>query len=772
MQAQFGVGQSVKRKEDVRFITGTGQYTDDIVLANMAHAVFIRSPHAHARIRGIDASAALAMPGVIGILTQDDVAKVCTGTMPLDAPLKDRFGEPVKATPKTLLAGDKARFIGEAIAILVAETATQAKDAGELVMVDYEDLPPAGTLDAAAQGKGSTIWEQAPDNLAFDWTNGDEAACEAAFAKAAHRVSLEVVQNQIVACPIETRGAIGSYDAGQERYTLHTNTQGAYGARHVICDALLHIPHEKLRVLTPDVGGGFGLKGEVYIEQVVVLLAAKAFGRPVKWSCERAESFLADTHARDARTTGELALDRDGKILAVRVMGTANVGGYVTQVGPAVPTAFGLNILGGMYRVPVAFSHIKGYFSNSAPIAPYRGAGRPEVAYLMDRLLDKAARELKLDRADIRRRNILRADEMPYRNFAGVTYDSGDGVQNLDAALKKADREGFAARRAASEAKGKKRGLGIIYYMEIAGGPPVPDRSSIRFSENGAVDVYASAQSTGQGHETSFAQLVATQLGVPFESVSIRQGDTDFPAAGFGSVGSRSLQTSGIAMGSAGDEVIKKGRVAAGQVLQAGGAEVSFAVTEGVGRFKVAGSDRAISTAELAVTLRREKLPGFENGLDSEARYAPKSTFPNGCHICEVEIDAETGKIDIARYIIVDDVGRVVNPMIVEGQVQGGMAQGLGQALLENCVYDPDSGQLLTASFMDYGMPRADDVPSIEFSYTEIPCTTNPLGSKGAGEVGTVGAISVLVGAVCDALDVEHIDMPVTSEKVWRALRA
>ena len=768
---QFGIGQSVKRKEDVRLVTGTGCYTDDVALTNAAHVAFVRSPYAHARIRSIDAGAALTAPGVIGVLTQEDVAKEGVGTMPFDAPLKDRYGKPILATPKTLLAGDKARFIGEAVAMVVAESQAQAQDAAELVIVDYEELGPVGSLEDAAAGEGDQIWEQAPGNLAFDWANGDEKACDTAFAQAAHKVSVDVVQNKITAAPIETRAAIGMYEPASGLFTLQTNSQGPYGVRHVVCDALLKIPHDKLRVMTPDVGGGFGLKGEVYVEQVLVLLAAKAFGRPVKWYSERNEAFLADTHARDARTHGEIALDAEGKILALRVSGIANLGGYVSQVGPAVPTAFGMNIIGGMYRLPSAFIQIKGYFSNNAPIAPYRGAGRPEAAYLMDRLLDCAALELGLDRAEIRRRNLLRPDEMPYANFAGVVYDSGDGVRNLDDALARANRDGFAARRADSERRGKKRGLGLIYYMEIAGGPPVPDRSSIRFTDNGAVDVYASAQSTGQGHETTFAQLVAEQLGVPFESVTIRQGDTFYPAAGFGSVGSRSLQTSGVAMGAASEEVIKKGKVAAGQILQAGGSEVSFAVSQGVGRFKVAGSERAISTAELAVTLRREKLPGFENGLDSEARYAPKSTFPNGCHICEVEVDIETGQIDVARYIIVDDLGRIVNPLIVEGQIQGGLAQGLGQVLIENCVYDRQSGQLLTASFMDYGMPRASDVPSIEFAYNEIACATNPLGSKGAGEASTVGSLAALVGAICDALGVAHIDMPITPEKAWRALR-
>ena len=758
---KFGIGQPVRRTEDIRFITGRGQYTDDLRFADEAHVAFLRSPYAHARILSVDVTEASVAPGVAKVLTHADVAAFGAGPMPCEALVGG-----AKPSPKPLLAGNKVTFVGEAVAMVIAETYAQAVDAAELVAVDYEALDAAGTLQVAP-GAGE-IWPGAAGNLCFDWRDGDEKACTAAFAKAAHRVSLDLVQNRVVASPMETRNAIGLYDAKDDKYTLYTTSQGADNIRGTIAEHVLRVPPEKVRVVTPDVGGGFGMKGFLYPEQPLVLIAAKALGRPARWSGDRTEAFLADDHGRDLRTTGELALDAGGRILAMRVTGTANMGGYLSQYAPFIATIAGGRIFGGVYRVPVVFARVKGYFSNSAPIDAYRGAGRPEAAYLIERLMDAAASQTGIDRIELRRRNLPSPAELPYKNWKGAVFDSGDFPRMLDEALKRADVAGFARRRKLSKTHGKLRGLGVGYYVEITfslGDEP----AAVKFTDNGSVELYVGTQSNGQGHETAFAQLVAERLGVPFESITVKQGDTDWVNGG-GTAGSRSLNMAGGALLLASDEVIRKGKAAAAHVLQAGNADVTFDVVEGDGRFGVAG--RTIGIGELAVTLKREKIAGFENGLDSDATYNGKaSTFPNGCHVCEVEVDPETGKADVVSYHVLDDLGRVINPMLVRGQVHGGVAQGLGQALLENCVYDAESGQLLTASFADYAMPRADDVPDIEFAYEEILCKTNALGAKGCGEAGTVGALSTVISAVCDAIGVTHIDMPATPERVWRALK-
>ena len=764
---KFGIGQPVRRKEDVRLVTGKGCYLDDVQVENAAHAYFVRSPHAHAFIRGVDIDAAREAPGVIGVLTAADVAD--TGTIPVRGAFKNRDGSAMRGSPKRLLPADKVRFAGEAVAMVVAETAALAKDAAELVSVDYEPLGAQGTLDAAPDAP--PVWDDAPGNLVFDWSGGDEGACAAAFAKAARTVSLELVQNRVAPSPMEPRGAIGLYDAGTDRYTLYTSTQGSSVIRDRIADAVLNIPREKLRVITPDVGGGFGMKNSVAVEQPLVLIAAKLFGRPVKWVGERMEAFLSDGHGRDVKMTGELALDSDARILALRLNSAANMGAYMTHVGPHIPTS-GLRVMGGVYRVPIVHARVKGYFTNTTTVTSYRGAGRPEAIYVTERLMDAAAAAFGIDRLEIRRRNLVRKDELPYRNWRGLLIDSGDFLANLDEAARRADWDGFAARRRESESRRLRRGRGVSYYFEASGGPPGAEPAKFHFTDNGAVEVYLATQTNGQGHETSFAQLVAGRLGVPFDSVIVKQGDTDYGVSGGGTVGSRSLQTSGNAMVLAMESIVKKGKLAAGQVLQAGGADIGFAIAEGVGRFFVTGAARSIALTELALILKRERLPGFENGLDESAGFESPPTFPNGCHICEVELDPETGAAAIARYVIVDDVGRVINPMIVDGQIHGGVAQGLGQALMENCVYDPESGQLMTATFVDYAMPRAGDMPELDISYNEIPCLTNPLGTKGAGEAGTIGALPAIVGAVSDALGVVHIDMPVTPEKIWRASQA
>lgn len=764
---KFGMGQSVRRTEDSRFITGRGQYTDDLKFPRETFACFVRSPYAHARVLSVAIDEAVAAPGVIGVITQKDVDAFGAGPMPCLAPVPSRDGSPPKSSPKSLLANERVTFVGEAVAMVIAETYAQAKDTAELVVVEYEEFEAAGTLDAAPAA--APIWEGADGNLVFDWTAGDAQACADAFAKAARRVEIEVIQNRVCANPMETRNAIGLYEDGTERYALYTGTQGAGGARERLA-RILNLPPEKLRVVTPDVGGGFGMKGFVYPEQALVLVAAKRFGRPVRWSAERMESFLADAHGRDMRMKGEVALDGEARILALRITGDANMGGYLSQFAPFIPTLAGGRIFGGVYRVPALYAEIKGHFSNSAPVDAYRGAGRPEAAYLMERLMDAAAVATGLDRIEIRKRNLPRPGELPYKNWFGLAFDSGNFPFMLEEAARLADVEGFAARRVESRRHGRRRGLGIGYYVEITattGSEP----AAIKFSETGEVEAYVATQSSGQGHETAFAQLVAEQLGVPFELVRVRQGDSDW-ANGFGTGGSRSLSMAGGALESASREVIRKGKTAAAHVLQAGGALVAFEIAEGRGTFRVEGSERAITLPELALTLRRERISEFEDGLDSSGEYRGTApTFPNGCHICEVEIEEDTGQVHLVSYHVLDDFGRVINPMLVEGQVHGGVVQGVGQALCENCVYDPATGQLLTASFSDYAMPRAQDVPDIHFAYREFPCATHALGAKGCGEAGTVGALPAVMSAVADAIGIAHLDMPATSESVWRAMQ-
>ena len=764
---KFGVGQPVRRKEDVRLVGGRGRYLDDIQLENTAYAYFVRSPHAHGVLGAIDTTSAREAPGVLGIITADDLPD--TGYVPVRGVFRNRDGSAIRESPKMLLPKDKVRFAGEAVAVVVAETPALAKDAAELVSVEYEPLGAAGTLDAAPNAP--PVWDDAPGNLVFDWGDGDAAACEAAFAKAAKIVAIELVQNRVAPSPMEPRAAIGVYDTSTDRYTLYTSSQGSSGIRDKIAMSLLKIPAEKLRVITPDVGGGFGLKNSAAVEQALVLIAAKTFGRPVKWVGERMEAFLGDGHGRDVKMKGELALDANARILALRLDSIANMGAFMTHVGPYIPT-FGLRVMGGVYRLPIVQARVRGYFTNTTTVTSYRGAGRPESIYVTERLMDQAARAFGIDALEIRRRNLIRPQELPYRNWKGLSIDSGDFIANLDEAARRADWDGFAGRKRQSEARGLRRGRGVSYYFEASGGPPGKEPGKIRFTENGAVEVYLATQSNGQGHETTFAQLVSHRLGVPFESVIIKQGDTDDGVSGGGTVGSRSLQTSGNAMALAMESIVEKGKVAAGQVLQAGGANVEFEVAEGTGQFFVTGTQRKIGITELALTLKRDKLPGFENGLDEQASFESPPTFPNGCHICEVEVDPETGVVAFDRYVIVDDVGRVINPLIVDGQIHGGVAQGIGQALFENCVYDADAGQLMTATFVDYVMPRADNIPDLDISYNEVPCLTNPLGAKGAGEAGTIGALPAVIGAISDALGVAHIDMPATPEKVWRAINA
>jgi len=763
---KFGTGQSVRRTEDIRFITGHGQYTDDLRLSNEAQGVFLRSPHAHAKILSVDTSAAKDSPGVIAVLTQADLEAAGAKPMATHTPVKSRDGSPVQGAAKNFLAKDQVTFVGEAVVLVIAETLAEARDAAELVMIDYEPLEAVPNLEGAPDG--TQIWSEVAGNLCLDYGDGKEAETAAAFASAAHVISLNMIQNRVIVNSMETRNAIGDYDAAKDHYTLYSGNQGSGGLRANVA-RILDVPPEKVRVVSSDVGGGFGMKAGLYPEQCSVLIGSKIVGRPVRWSSDRTEAHLADHHGRDMLTRAEGAFDKDGKIVALRFTGSANLGGYLSGFAPFIPTLAGSRIFGGVYRVPVFYTNIKCYFSNTAPINAYRGAGRPEAAYYMERLMDVAALRMGIDRVELRKRNLIAPEELPYKNWWGVAFDSGDYPRLLEEGVTRADRAGFDARRKQSEAKGKLRGFGLAYYVEITAATGA-EPAAVRFTDNGGVELHVGTQSNGQGHETAFAQVVAEKLGVPFESIEVKQGDSDWFTGG-GTGGSRSLNMAGGALLGASDEVIAKGKTAAGQVLQAGGKEVAFDIVEGIGRFRVTGEERSMTVGELAVTLRREKLPGFETGLDSEATFkGPASTFPNGCHICEVEIDPDTGHVTVASYRVLDDFGRVINPMLVAGQVHGGVVQGLGQALMEHAIYD-DTGQCVTASFTDYAMPRAEDMPDIQFAYEEIPCETHAMGAKGCGEAGTVGALPAIISAICDAIGIEHLDMPATPEKVWRAIR-
>ncbi|MCW5729392.1 MAG: xanthine dehydrogenase family protein molybdopterin-binding subunit [Alphaproteobacteria bacterium] len=768
---KFGASQPLRRIEDRRFITGTGRYTDDITRPGQAHAFILRSPHAHARIRGIDTQAARAMPGVLAIFTAADLAADGIPPLPCIIPLKNRDGSGRADPPRPALAGDKVRHVGDQVAMIVAESLAEARDAAEAVIVDYEELPPVTDMRRALSPEAPLIHEAAPGNLCFDWQNSDPAAAEAAFAGAHQVVALEVVNNRVVVASMETRAALAEYDPATERLTLHTNTQGVHLLKRLLAEAIFKIPPEKVRVVTPDVGGGFGMKIYLYPEQVLACYAARKIGRPVKWTSERGDAFLSDTQGRDNLTRGELALDDQGRFLALRVSTLANLGGYVSTFAPFIPTVAGTRVLSVQYRIPIIHAAVKGVLTNTVPVDAYRGAGRPEANYLVERLIEVAARRLGISAIELRRRNFIPADAFPYQTPTGLKYDSGAFAENLDRALKAADHSGLAARKAAAKARGRLRGLGIACYLEATAGP-TEERAEIRFGEDGLVHVLVGTQSNGQGHETGYTQLISHQLGVPIERIVIHQGDSDLIRTGGGTGGARSLYAEGGAILGASEQVIEKGRVMAGHLLEAAPVDIEF----GSGQFRIAGTDRKIGILDVAAAARdpARRPKDLDGGLDSDAKITAQGTFPNGCHIAEVEIDPETGRVAVVAYHVVDDMGRVINPLIVEGQVHGGIGQGIGQALLERTLYDAESGQLLTGSFMDYTLPRADDLPDIDFQLNEVPCRTNPLGVKGAGEAGSVGAPQAVINAICDALaplGIEHIDMPATPEKVWRAIQ-
>jgi len=767
---KFGMAQPVRRVEDPRLLIGGGRYTDDITLANEAFGIVLRSPHAAARILSVDTAAAAGLEGVLGIYTGKDLVADNIGSLPCVIPLKNRDGSGRAEVPHPVLADGEVRHVGDPVAFIVAATHQAARDAAEAVIIDYDVLPSITDLGATLDKDAPVVWPQAAGNVCFDWETGDKARTEALFAEAAHVTRLAVVNNRIVASSMEARAAVADYDAATGRWTLYTNTQGGWTIKSMLAQAIFKVPEDQFRIVTPDVGGGFGMKLFLYAEHALTCYAARRLGRPVRWISERSEAFLSDTHGRDNITQGEIALDKDGRFLAMRTRNIANMGAYLSNFAPFIPTMAGTKVLASVYNFQAIYANVIGVFTHTVPVDAYRGAGRPESNYVVERLIDAAAAEVGIDRIEIRRRNMVKPGAMPYVTAMNQTYDSGDFEKVLDAALEKIDWAGFDGRRASSARRGLKRGIGMSYYLEATGGGPT-ERAEIRFAEDGFVDVFVGTQSTGQGHETAYVQLTVDQLGIDGDKVRIRQGDTDAIPMGGGTGGARSLYSEGQAILITAASVIEKGKRAASEALEAAVADIEFSA----GRFSVTGTDRGLDILELAAAQRARAAGGQEaTTLDAaEVAKIDIHTFPNGCHMAEVEIDPDTGMIAVLRYIVCDDVGKAVNPMIVRGQVHGGVAQGFGQAVMEQTAYDPQSGQLLSGSFMDYALPRAADLPDIEVDLIEVPCLTNPLGVKGAGEAGAVGSPPAVINAIVDALSyagVKSIDMPATPEKVWKAL--
>ncbi len=770
MAGKFGIGQPVTRVEDPRFLTGRGSYTDDIVFPRQAYGYVLRSPHAHARIASVKADAAKDAPGVVLVLTGADAVAEKLGGLSTMAMPEDVGGPKAHRTVQPVLAHDLVRYVGQPVAFVVAETLAQAKDAAELIEVEYEPLPAVTSIAQAKAPGAPVVWAEAPGNVIYTLQMGDKAQTDAAFEAAAHIERLSVVNNRVSANAMEPRASIGLYEPETRRHTLYMSSQGPHRTKQAIAGQILHIPESDLRVVSRDVGGGFGMKGQGYPEDPLVVWAAVKIARPVKWVADRSESLMSDTHGRDQLDTIELALDKDGRFLALRAQIEVNLGGYISGAGN-VPPLQTLWMLSGVYAIPAIFGTARTYFSHTNPVGTYRGAGRPEASFMIERVIDAAARALKMDPADLRRKNLIPAKAMPYKTAHGpIQYDSGEFETVLDLALAKADRAGFAKRRAASEAKGLRRGFGIAYYIEISN--VFNERMGIRMEADGSAVIFAGTFNHGQGHETAYAQLISDWLGVPFEKIRLIQGDTDAVAAGRGTFGARSASVGGAALKKAANEIIEKGKKFAAHMLEAAETDLEFAD----GMFRVAGTDKRIPLAAVARAAHAPAGPLAKLGmvgLESVGAEDAVSNFPNGCHICEVEVDPATGRVEIVRYLAVDDVGTVINPLLVDGQVHGGVAQGIGQAMLEAVQYDPDSGQLLTGSFMDYAMPHADDMPSIEVDLHVVPTPTNPLGVKGAGEAGSVAAPPALINGILDALSplgVAHIEMPATPERVWRAV--
>ena len=775
---RFGIGQPVRRVEDQRFLTGRSRYVDDIQLPNMLHGAVLMSPHAHARIRRIDAKAARAMPGVQLVLTGEDAKNEGLGGIaPLFMP-EDMGGPKGYRTFRPLLEPAKVRYVGDRVAFVVADTPTNARLAAEAIEVDYEPLPAVVNVEEAAKEGAPRVWDDnAAGNLAFPLMMGNKEATEAAFATAKHTASLRLYNNRITANAMEPRAAIG--DFSNESFTLYTSSQNPHGARSILAGAVFKLPETKIRVISPDVGGGFGMKGDVYPEDGLVLWASRKLGRPVKWVATRTESLLGDNHGREQLIRAEMALDENGKILAVRAQALHSVGAYVTNAG-VVPVLCALRNIPSVYVVPAMLVASKATFTHTTPLGPYRGAGRPEASYVIERLMDEAARKLDIDPVELRRRNYIPPSAMPYNTTAGWTvgaaagwtYDSGDFARLTDRCLEISDWKNYDNRKKQTEKKGRLRGRSLIYYLEDSG--VFNERMEIRFDPSGTVTVVAGTHSHGQGHATTYAQLACDWLGVPFENVRLVQGDTDAVSFGRGTYASRSAMLGGSALKGAVDAVVAKAKDMAAHLMEASPKDIEFQA----GKFTVVGTDRSLPMTEVAKAFFRPVGPTtrFGTGLDASGSSNHPPTFPNGCHACELEIDPDTGEVFIDRYAVVDDVGRVINPMICHGQIEGALAQGIGQALMENVAFDPESGQMLSASFMDYAMPRAADLPPhYELDFIDVPAKTNPLGVKGIGEAGCVGAPPAVMNAILDALatlGVEHLDMPATPHRVWQAIQA
>jgi len=774
--SRFGIGQPVRRVEDQRFLTGRARFVDDMQLPHMLHGAVVMSPHAHARIRGIDIRAACDLPGVALVLTGEDLKREGLGGIPPLFMPEDMGGPKGYRTFRPLLEAAKVRYVGDRVAFVVADTPEQARIAAERVEVDYEPLPAAVNVEDAAKQGAPKVWDDnAAGNLAFPLMMGNKEATEAAFAKAKHTASVRLYNNRITANAMEPRAAIG--DFANESFTLYTSSQNPHGVRSILAGAVFKLPEIKIRVISPDVGGGFGMKGDIYPEDGLVLWASRKLGRPVKWVATRTESMLGDNHGRDQLIQAEMALDENGKILAVRAQALHAVGAYVTNAG-VVPVLCALRNIPNVYVVPAMLVASKATFTHTTPLGPYRGAGRPEASYVIERLMDAAARKLDMDPVELRRRNYIPPSAMPYNTTAGWTvgaavgwtYDSGDFARLTDRCLEISDWPGFPQRKKETEARGRLRGRALIYYLEDSG--VFNERMELRFDPSGMVTIVAGTHSHGQGHATTYAQLVSDWLGVPFENIRLVQGDTDAVAFGRGTYASRSAMLGGSALKGAADLIIEKGKLMAAHLLETSSKDVEFQA----GKFTVMGTDRSLPMTEVAKAFYRPVGPTtkFGTGLDASGSSSVPPTFPNGCHACELEIDPDTGEVFIERYAVVDDVGRVINPMICHGQIEGALAQGIGQALMENIAFDRDSGQMLSASFMDYAMPRAADLPlHYELDFIDVPAKTNPLGVKGVGEAGCVGAPPAVINAILDALrplGVQHLDMPATPHRIWQAL--
>ena len=774
-----GIGASVRRKEDQRFLLGKGRYTDDINVAGQTYAVFVRSPHAHAVIEGIDSRTAGAAPGVVAVLTGEDLAADGIGPLICGVVVTSDDGQPHRAPAHPALAQGKVNHVGDHVAVVIAETLAQARDAAEMVEVDYRPLPAvASTADAAGEGQ-QQIHEEAPNNICFNWPFGDKAANDEAF-DSAHKVSsIELVNNRMVTNPMEPRAALGEYNSGTEEITLHMTTQNPHVHRLVLAAFNQLAPEHKLRVVGPDVGGGFGAKIFVYAEELVVGWACRKVNRPVKWTADRTEAFMSDAHGRDHVTKAEMALDENGKFLAMRVHTTANLGAYLSTFATMVPSYLYAFLFAGQYATPLIYSEVKAVFTNTAPVDASRGAGRPEATYLLERLVDVCAADMGLDPAEIRRRNFIPKDAFPYQTPVVQCYDSGDYEAALDKAMELADYSGFEARAAEAKNRAKLRGIGFSSYVEacgiapsaavgqLGGGVGLWESAQVRFNPTGNVQVFTGTHSHGQGHETTFAQLVCDQLGVPFENIEVIHGDTAKTQFGMGTYGSRSLAVGGVAIAKACDKLIAKGKKIAAHAMEAAEGDIEFAE----GNYTVAGTDKAMNIAEVAFNayVPHSYPEGVEPGFDENAFFDPMNfSFPAGTHICEVEVDPATGEVEIVDYTAVDDFGKLVNPMIVEGQVHGGIVHGIGQALLEGCHYD-ENGQLVTASYMDYAMPRADNAPDFKVDYAPTDPPHNPLGVKGCGEAGAIGAPPAVINAIANAIGAKHVEMPATPETVWRA---